>query len=430
MAKSLFFLILTLVLVFLNIPAQITVFGRQFFRPVINFNIGSKPFYRDLAFRLGLDLQGGTHLAYEADMAGIDASNRDTALKSVKNNIERRINLLGVSESLVQTSVSGNSYRLLVEMPGIKDAPQAISVIGATAQLDFRETLVATPSAVSDFIPTGLTGADLKIATVSFGNGTQISASPAINLEFTPEGAKKFSEITGRNLGKPLAIFLDNLLVNTPPIVQDQITTGQAVISGNFTLDEAKSVVVQLNAGALPVPIKIVEQRTVGATLGNESIAKSLVAGIIGLILIFLFMIGNYGFKGLAASLALIYYVLISLSIFKLIPVTLTLSGIAGFILSIGMAVDANILIFERIKEELRWGRPVFAALELGFHRAWTSIRDSNLSSLITAVILFSLGSGPVRGFALTLIIGILVSMFTSMVITKNILKIMPSRKI
>jgi len=424
MKNILFFTFLIFILVLLNMPAKFSLFGRNFYRPVIRFNLGNKDFIRDLNFRLGLDLRGGTHLVYEADMSKVDSNNRDTALKSVKNNIERRVNLLGVSESLVQTSVSGNSYRLLVEMPGVKDVSQAVSVIGATAQLEFRETKVATPSAITDFISSGLTGADLRLASVSFGNGNKISSSPSINLEFTPDGAKKFSDITGRNIGKPLAIFLDNQLVNTPPIVQTQIPDGRAVITGNFTLDEAKAVVIQLNAGALPVPIKIIEQRTVGATLGSESIAKSLVAGLIGLGLIWFFMIGNYGFKGLIANVALLFYIFISLSIFKLLPVTLTLSGIAGFILSIGMAVDANILIFERIKEEISWGRPHFAALELGFHRAWTSIRDSNVSSLITASILFTLGSGPVRGFALTLIVGILVSLFTSITITKNLIKI------
>ncbi len=423
MKNFLFFAFLILILVLLNMPAQFSLFGRNFYRPVIRFSMGTSEFFRDLNFRLGLDLRGGTHLVYEADMSKIEESDRITALKSVQNNIERRVNLLGVSESIVQTSVGNNSHRLLVEMPGVKDVARAQAVIGATAQLEFRESIVATPSAISDFIPTGLSGADLRLASIAFGNGNQISANPSINLEFTPDGAKKFSDITARNIGKPLAIFLDNELVNTPPIVQTQIPDGRAVISGNFTLDEAKAVVVQLNAGALPVPIKIIEQRTVGATLGDESIAKSLVAGIIGIVLIWLFMLGNYGFKGLIANIALLFYVLISLSIFKLLPVTLTLSGIAGFILSIGMAVDANILIFERIKEEVSWGRPHFAALELGFHRAWTSIRDSSVSSLITATILFSLGSGSVRGFALTLIIGILVSLFTSITITKNLIK-------
>ena len=257
-----------------------------------------------------------------------------------------------------------------------------------------------------------------------------LDKQPSVGLEFNPDGAKKFAEITGRNIGKPVAIVLDNQIV-TAPIVQNVISDGKAVISGNFDIAQAKNLVIQLNAGALPVSIKIVEQRNVGATLGSESITKSLIAAGVGLGLIWLFMAINYGFKGLIANIALIVYIILSLAIIKLIPVTLTLAGIAGLVLSIGMAVDANILIFERMKEELKWGRPMIAALELGFHRAWSSIRDSNLSSLITAGILFWFGSGPVRGFALTLAIGVLVSMFTSITVTRELLNLfyLPKKK-
>ena len=286
---------------------------------------------------------------------------------------------------------------------------------------------VATPAAETDFTASGLTGADLRLAQVQFDNGNQIAGRPSVGLEFNPEGAKKFAELTRENLGKPLAIFLDNRIL-TAPVVKTEITDGQAVISGNFTLDEAKKLTVQLNAGALPVPIKVVEQRNIGATLGTESIVKSLIAGTIGFVIVLLFMLVNYGLKGFLADIALIIYVLLSLAFFKLIPVTLTLAGIAGFILSVGMAVDANILIFERIKEELRWGRPLRAAIELGFLRAWTSVRDSNASSLITAGILFWFGTGPVRGFALTLIVGILVSLFTSITITRTLVRAVYSR--
>ena len=277
------------------------------------------------------------------------------------------------------------------------------------------------------YLPTELSGADLKIAQVQFGGSSQLSQEPSVSLEFTPDGTRKFSEITKRNINRPLAIFLDNRLV-TAPVVQQQIDNGQAIISGSFTVDTAKSLAVQLNAGALPVPIKIIEQKNIGATLGVESVHKSLLAGIIGIMIIWLFMIGNYGFHGLLADVALGIYVLVSLAVFKLVPVTLTLASIAGFILSIGMAVDANILIFERIKEEIRWGRRRQAALELGFYRAWNSIRDSNMSSLITAGILFWFGSGSVRGFALTLILGILVSLFTSITVTRNLLRLAYSK--
>ena len=397
---------------------------------MINLSLFGKKIYRDLSFKLGLDLQGGSHLVYQADISKIGDTDKQAAIDATRDNIERRVNLLGVAESLVQTSKVGNDYRLIVELPGVKDVKEAIDTIGATAQLEFRELRsdASASAQITDFISTSLTGQDLKLAQVQFGGGSQVGSQPSVGIEFNSDGTKKFAELTKKNLSKPLAIFLDNQLV-TAPVVQTEITDGKAVISGQFTLEAAKKLSVQLNAGALPVPIKIVEQRNVGATLGSESVAKSLFAGGVGLAIIWLFMLANYGLKGLLADFALTVYVLLSLAVFKLIPVTLTLSGIAGFILSMGMAVDANILIFERIKEELRWGRPKKAALELGFHRAWTSVRDSNASSLITAGILFWLGTGPVRGFALTLIVGILVSLFTSITITRTLLRAIYSRK-
>lgn len=403
-------------------PREFSLANHKFYRPSINTSILNIPFIRDLDFRLGLDLQGGTHLVYQADVSQISPANRSSAISSTRQNIENRVNSLGVSEALIQTSQVGDTYRLIVELPGVKDVSEALATIGQTAQLDFREARTATPSAESDFVSTGLTGKDLNLAQVQFGNGSQTSGSPSVGLTFSSDGAKKFAEITKRNIGRPLAIFLDNHVV-TAPKVETAITDGKAVITGNYTLDEAKRLVIQLNAGALPVPIKIVEQRNIGATLGSESVARSLFAGLVGFVIIWLFMLVNYGFKGLLADFALTLYVLLSLSLFRLIPVTLTLAGIAGFILSVGMAVDANILIFERIKEERRWGRPARAALELGFHRAWTSVRDSNASSLITAAILFWFGTGSVRGFALTLIVGILVSLFTSVTITRSLLR-------
>lgn len=413
-----------LISILANIPSHFISFGRDFYRPSIKMDILGRPFVRDLSFHLGLDLSGGTHIVYQADVSEIDSQNRPSAIAATRQNIENRVNLLGVSESLVQTSQVGDEFRLIVEMPGVNNISQALDTIGQTAQLDFREATVATISAETDFVPTGLTGKDLRLSQVQFGS-SKTSAQPSVGLEFTPEGAKKFAEITKRNIGKPLAIFLDNHIL-TAPMVETEITDGQAVITGNYTLDEAKSLVVQLNAGALPVPIHVVEQRNIGATLGSESVAKSLFAGAIGMVIICLFMLINYGLKGVIADFALTLYVLLSLTLFKLIPVTLSMAGIAGFILSVGMAVDANILIFERIKEERRWGRPPLAALELGFHRAWTSVRDSNFSSLITASILFWFGTGSVRGFALTLIVGILVSLFTSITVTRSLLRIFP----
>lgn len=404
-------------------PAEVTLVNKKLYRPVIDFNLFGKRVYRDLNIKLGLDLQGGTHLVYQADMTNTPEADRGTAAEAARNNIEKRINLLGVSESIIETSKVGGDYRLIVELPGVKDVNQAIGIIGQTAQLDFRETKVATPSSEKDFTSTGLTGKDLKLAQVQFQSSKQGLSQPVVSLQFSPEGTKKFADVTSRNIGKQVAIFLDEQVV-TAPVVQTTISDGQAVITGNFTVDTAKALTIQLNAGALPVPIKLIEQRNIGATLGQDSIKKSLVAGVIGLVTVALFMIANYGIKGLLADIALTVYVLVFTAIIKLIPITLTLAGIAGFILSIGMAVDANILIFERMKEELRKKRPLAVAMELGFSRAWNSIRDSNASSLITAGILFWFGTGAVRGFALTLAVGIGVSLFTAITVTKTLLRL------
>ncbi len=384
--------------------------------------------------KLGLDLQGGTELELQTDMSKIAPQDRDDALESARQVIERRVNAFGVSESLVQSSKVGGDRRILVDLPGVKDASAAANLVGKTAQLEFRE-LTASASAEasqSAFItldntqPTGLTGADLQKATVTF-NSSGSSVGPQVQLQFNSEGAKKFGDITGRNVGKPLPIFLDSQVIEAPT-VQQQILGGNAVITGNFTSDTAKTLAIQLNAGALPVPIHILSQRTISATLGQLSVQKSLVAGIIGLSIVIIYMALYYGFLGLIADLALMIYTLLVMAIFKtglfiLPPVTLTLAGIAGFVLSVGMAVDANILIFERMKEERRWGRDSKRALELGFTRAWSSIRDSNISSLITAFILYYFGTGIVKGFAITLAIGVLVSMFTAVVVTRTFLR-------
>jgi preprotein translocase subunit SecD len=413
MKRSLILILIVVVLsVIFNLPANI--------RPKIG---------RDLSLRLGLDLQGGTHLAYEADTSKLSSSEAASAVESAKLNIERRVNSLGVAEPLIQVANSNGTYRLVVELAAITNVQEALNLIGKTAQLDFRETPDATPSANSVFLPTGLTGADLKLAQVQFTQASQnINSEPSVSLEFNPDGAKKFADITAKNIGKPLAIYLDNIMVSAP-IVNTAITDGRASISGNFSVETAKQLVIQLNAGALPVPIKLVEQRTVGATLGQESIVRSLVAGLIGLFLVWLFMAISYGRFGLVANLALAIYILLSLAVIRLIPITLTLAGIAGFILSIGMAVDANILIFERIKEERRWGRSLQAAIQLGFHRAWASIRDSNASTIITSGILFWFGTGQIRGFALTLCVGVLISLFSAIFVTQTLLKLLFIKK-
>lgn len=411
--------------------------------PFLNWEINSLAGHFPL--KLGLDLQGGTQLVLQTKMDQIASENRDSALDSAKEVIERRVNLFGVSESVVQTSKVGDHRRILVDLPGIKDASEAAALVGKTAQLDFREIKEASPSPDATdsaslgftFEPTGLTGADLTKAQVVFSQGGQTinNSGAQVGIEFNAEGAQKFAEITKRNIGKPLAIFLDDQpLSENPPIVQQEITGGNAVISGSFTTDEAKALSVQLNAGALPVPIEIIEQRVIGPSLGSESVKASVIAGLIGLLTVILYMTFYYGLLGIVASMALIIYTLFTIVIFAtglfLIPaVTLTLPGIAGFILSIGMAVDANILIFERMKEEITWGKSKKQAIEAGFDRAWSSIRDSNISSLLTAGILYFIGTGLVKGFAVTLAIGVLVSMFTAIFVTRTILKIVIRNK-
>lgn len=401
--------------------------------PKVNIDLTS--LIGSIPLKLGLDLQGGSQLVLEADTSKLKSEDRDTALQSATDVLDRRVNLFGVSEAVVQSSKIGEQRRILVDLPGIKNSSEAASLVGKTAQLDFRELSASISASQSGILAletttsTGLGGSDLKKASVVFGDGSgQNIGSPQISIEFTSEGAQKFADITKRNINKPLAIFLDDVPVSAPT-VQQEIIGGSAVISGQFTTAQAKTLAVQLNAGALPVPIKILEQRSIGPSLGQESINKSIIAGIIGLLTVLIYMVFYYGWWGVVADIALIIYSLFVLAIFKtglfvIPPVTLTLAGIAGFILSIGMAVDANILIFERMKEEKRWGKSNKQSLELGFNRAWSSIRDSNISSLMTAGILYFMATGVVKGFAVTLAIGVLVSMFTAITVTKTLLKL------
>lgn len=387
--------------------------------------------------KMGLDLSGGTHLVLEADMSRIDSVNRAEVLNSVKEIINRRVDLYGVAEPLIQTAAVGGSSRLIVELPGIKNVDQAIDLIGQTAQLDFRESVTvppedgqvkATDSALV-FMSTDLTGKDLKKAGISFGQGGAESGKPVVDLEFTTEGARKFAALTQVNVGKPLAIFLDDQLI-TAPIVSEAIKDGRAVISGNFDTDSATQLAIQLNAGALPVPVQIIAQTNVSATLGVASINQSLKAGLVGLVVVSLFMLAIYRLPGLIAVVGLIIYGLITLALYRLIPVTLTLPGIAGLILSVGMAVDSNILIFERLKEEKRAGRPPRLALELAFGRAWDAIKDANITTIVVSLILINPfnwqwlnTSGLVRGFALTLLLGVFTSLFTGIFVTRTLMR-------
>lgn len=498
-----------------------------------NIHLGS--YRRDISVHLGLDLQGGTSLLYQADVSKIPTADRLSALAGVRDVIERRVNSFGVSEPVIQTSQVGGQYRVSVDLAGITDINQAIKLIGETPLLEFREEvgptglpdaqakakadevlkkvlapkadfaalakqysddpgsaisggdlgwarpgqfvaefdkalfqdlkdgqilpqpiktqfgyhlikriasrtitengkqitevhgahiLIATDAAaaqLASFQATALTGKQLQRADVVFDPTT---GAPQVQLKFNSEGTKLFAELTKKNLGKIMAIYLDGAPISEPR-VQSEITDGTAVITGTFSLVQAKQLTRRLNAGALPVPITLISQENIGASLGQESIERSLIAGLIGLLFVAFFMILYYRLPGLIAVVALIIYSLLVLAIFKLWPVTLTLAGIAGYILSIGMAVDANILIFERMKEELHAGRPLMSAIDQGFRRAWLSIRDSNVSSLITAGILTWFGSSLIKGFAVTLAIGILVSMFSAITVTRTFMRLL-----
>lgn len=513
-----------------------------------NIRIGK--YFKEIKVHLGLDLQGGALLVYQADMSKIAAADQPTALDGARDVIERRVNAFGVSEPVVQTSKVGTSDRIIVELPGVTDVNDAINRIGQTPLLEFREQKTPAPltdaekkqitdsekkakasaddvekklSAGQDFatladqfsedpgntgtdgkkkggdldfqdpagyvaefktaleglkdgeytktpvktafgyhiikregsrpgkdstgkditeiharhillrvlsetdlrpdqgfVNTGLSGQHLKRAEVVFDPN---SGNPQVSLQFNSDGTKLFADITKRNLNKTVGIFLDGQAISLPT-VQTEITTGQAVITGSFSLDEAKKLATNLNAGALPVPVKLVSQQSIGASLGQSSVERSLSAGILGLVLVSLFMIFYYRLPGLLAVVALFFYSLFVLAIFKLWPITLTLPGIAGYILSIGMAVDANVLVFERTKEELRAGKPAVTAIEQGFTRAWRSIRDSNVSSIITCLILAWFGTSIIKGFAITLAIGILVSMFSAITVTRTFLRL------
>ncbi len=429
-----FILCLTLASIYVDLPGKIHLkipwfkLDKEFSRPGLDWQVGKFRFTRDLEIKKGIDLAGGTHLVFQADMKDVPSQDREAAIEAARDNIEKRVNLFGVTEPVIQTAKVGEDYRLIVELPGVKDINEAIDLIGQTAQLDFRELPkeATQASSFTDFKPTGLTGKDLSKSEVRFDQNT---GQPVVGLDFSVEGAKKFAEITSRNVGKQVAIFLDEMPV-TAPTVQEPITNGEAIISGQFTLDEAKKLSIQLNAGALPVPIKLIEQRNIGASLGSESIQKSTQAGLIGLVMVIIFMAAYYGRLGILADIALLIYGLLTLALYKLIPVSLTLPGVAGFILSVGMAVDSNILIFERMKEETRAGKPRAVAMELGFGRAWDSIRDANICTLITAFILFNPFnwpflnvSGMIRGFALTLGLGVVLSLFTGIVVTRTLIR-------
>lgn len=370
-------------------------------------------------WRLGLDLTGGSHLIYEVDLSKVKGVDQTIVLDGLRDVIEKRVNLFGVSEPQVYLSKSGDSQRLIVELAGVKDVKEAIKLIGLTPLLYFAEIKTSLEEGGEvQYVPTELTGRYISGAQLTFD---QVTRSPQISLSFNKEGSKLFADVTGRNVGKPVAVFLDNNLI-TAPVVQEKITGGQAQITGQFNIQEAKELVGRFNAGALPAPINLINQQTIGASLGADSLQKTLYAGLVGTLILIAFMILYYKGFGFVASLALLVYMIITLAIFKLFGITLTLAGIAGFILSIGMAVDANILIFERTKEEIKKGISKSTAISEGFKRAWPSIRDSNVTTMITAVILYYFTSGFVQGFALALLIGVVISMFSAIIVTRSFL--------
>ncbi len=391
-------------------------------------------------WNLGLDLAGGSVLTYNIDLSKVPAADQSTVVNGLRDVIEKRVNLFGVSEPKVYIETAGSQDRLVVELAGIKDIGQAIQEIGATPFLDFREVreVAATSSSVTaatsssstlsgqnlEFIPTDLNGRYVIGAQVSFNSVTN---QPQVDLQFNAAGAQIFQDLTSRNVGKPIAIFLDDQLIEMP-IVQEAITGGKAEIKGNFTVQSAQTLVERFNAGALPAPITLVNQQTISPDFGKNALNTAILAGIIGTLAVMVFMLFYYKKLGIFASVALIIYVAVTLAIFKIIPVTMTLSGIAGFILSIGMAVDANVLVFERTKEELKRGLSHAAAVEEGFKRAWTSIRDSNVSTLITSAVLYYFTSSFVKGFALSLFIGVLVSLFSAITTTRTLLRVFDSR--
>jgi len=412
-------------------------------------------------FRLGLDLSGGSYLVYQADVSKLEGEDIGDSMDSLRDVIERRINAFGVAEPNVQTEVhsigiEGEEHRLIVELPGVTDIDEAIELIGQTPELEFKienpelntlvlnaqingvlttlesttdeQEMLALAQEIQDlestrYISSSLTGAYLKKAQLQFsqaGAGS-FQSQPMVGISFDDEGSKLFEEITSENVGKTIAIFLDGQLVSAP-MVNGAISGGQAVIEGNFDIEEAKTLVGRLNSGALPIPISLISTSSIGPSLGQDAVASVVFAGIVGIVLVALILILWYRLPGLIAVLALGIYTAFMLWMFKFIPVTLTSAGIAGFIISIGIAVDANILIFERMKEELASGKRIYEAVSLGFTRAWDSIRDANVSSIISAIILFWFGTALIKGFALTFGLGILLSMFTAVTFTRLVL--------
>ena len=378
--------------------------------------------WRPITTKLGLDLEGGLRVEYQAIPVG-DRAPGPGDMSIIKDIIERRVNTTGVSEPVVVTQ---GSDRVVVELPGVTDPESIRRLVGQTGRLEFVPlgTTPAQEGQVLDLVATPplFAGEEVQSATV----GTDQNGRPAVDFVLKAEGARLFGDYTAQHNGEYFAIALDGAVISAP-VIQSPIPDGRGQITGGtsgFPPKEAQNLVTVLKFGSLPFPIQELSSETISATLGSQFLAQSLLAGLIGIGLVVIFMLTYYRLTGLVASFALVYYTLVMYAIFRLVPVTLTLAGVAGFVLSIGMAVDANILIFERMKEELRLGKALPAAVEAGFNRAWNSILDSNVSSLITATILYMFGSSVIRGFALVLILGVLTSMFSAIVVTRTILRV------
>jgi len=441
-------LITTILAAYIAIPRKIdekiSLFGREYAIsyniPSLNFALGPIKVSEDFNLQQGLDIAGGVYLVFNVSAQDLPEDTRGEALKSLEENIRRRVDIYGLGEVTVRTVQSVDGYRLIVEIPGEIDPQQAISLIGETAQLNFRLEQELAPEATASATvydlfgqETGLNGALLKKSTVVFDPNT---GSPQIAISFNDAGREKFAGITKDNVGKRLAIFLDEFVLMAP-VINEPILNGDAVISGSFEINEANLIASQLNAGALPVDLELVEQNRISPTLGQSSLRKGIIAGLVGVVIEAIFMIAIYGRLGFLAIVGLVIFGIWSVALYKIIPVTLTMPGIAGFLLSLGMAVDSNILIFERMKEELRGGKPLKIAMELGFGRAWDSIRDANVNTLIICFVLFNPfewsflnTSGMVRGFAITLGLGIFLELFTSIVVVRNIMRVFYTREV
>ncbi|MEK7460025.1 MAG: protein translocase subunit SecD [Patescibacteria group bacterium] len=414
---------------------------------------------QNIPFKLGLDLSGGVELVYQADLSSVKPEDIKNAMDSLRDVIERRVNAFGVSEAIVQVEQKGGitspvEYRLIVELPGVTDVKKAVEMIGQTPKLEFmiersgkdveaynkaieklkadqeagRPLVIPAEYITGPYVATELNGRFLDRAVLEFDQTTR---EPVVSLVFNKQGADVFAQMTKDNVGKTIAIYLDRDLGNpepiSAPVVREAILGGKAQITGQFTPQEAKTLVGRLNSGALPVDkLELLSTQTISAPLGAKSLSEGVWAGVWGILIVAAFLILWYRLPGIIAVVALAIYIVLMLSLFKLFGITLTAAGIAGFILSVGMAVDANILIFERTKEELRKGHGVHEAIREGFARAWTSIRDSNISSIITAIILFWFGTSLIKGFALTFGLGVIVSMFSAITVSRLLLYALP----